>query len=379
MTLLIHAVGDLVLERPDASALLDAAAPVLATADLVVGQLEIPHLDGGQVHSTDVPAIPGPPSALDAVASAGFDVLTLAGNHIYDWGPDGVEQTRENCRARGILTCGAGTDLDEAYAPAIVQLEGRRVGIVSVNCVGPRESWASSVKAGAAYVDVVTHYATQGANPGGPPRIHTFADPASLQDFTRRIALAAAEVDLLVVALHKGLVHVPAEIAEYEFEIAHAAIDVGAAAVVGHHAHIMKGVELYRERPIFHGLGNFATVTQALSARPGGAAERQDWARRRQTLFGFVPDASMPDYPFHPESRHTMIATLELHDDRLVAGVVPCWIDDDAVPTPTGQGARGEQVAEYLRGITRRAGLATEYHWNGDQLTVQPTNDRETS
>ena len=72
----VHAVGDLVLERADSHPLLEPSAAALAQADLVVGQLEIPHLDVGVVQTTDVPAVPGPPAALDAVAAAGFDVLT---------------------------------------------------------------------------------------------------------------------------------------------------------------------------------------------------------------------------------------------------------------------------------------------------------------
>src|SRR5690625_6984982 len=63
---------------------------------------------------------------------------------------------------------------------------------------------------------------------------------------------------------------------------------------------IMRGVEVYRGRPIFHGLGNFVTVTRALS-RGGDSPERRAWAERREKLFGFRPDPAMPTYPFHPE------------------------------------------------------------------------------
>src|SRR5690606_11163559 len=225
----------------------------------------IPHLEDGVVQTTDVPAIPGPPSALDALAEAGFDILTLAGNHVYDFGPEGIRETREHCARRGIRTTGTGETLDEALAPAIAHVDGTSVAVLSDNCVGPRESWATSLKPGAAYVDVVTHYEPRGANPGGPPRIHTFAEPASLRRLYDAVGRAASEADLVIVALHKGLVHVPIEIAAYEREVAHAVIDAGAHAVIAHHAHIFKGVELYRGHPIFHGLGNFATVTRALA------------------------------------------------------------------------------------------------------------------
>lgn len=370
----VHAVGDLVLERSDSRALFDAAAPVLRTADVVLGHLEIPHLSEGAqrvVHSTDVPAIPGPPEALDAVAAAGFTMLTLAGNHIYDFGPEGIRQTRQHCADRGILTAGVGETLDEALQPMIAEIEGIRVAVLSVNCVGPRETWASSLKPGAAYIEVITHYEPRGANPGGPPRIETHAEATSLARVKEAVVRTAERADVVLVGLHKGLVHTPAEIADYEREVSHAVIDAGAHAVIGHHAHIMRGVEFHRGRPILHGMGNFATVTNSLSAKDGDAPERAAWARRRQRLFGFVPDPRMPDYPFHPESRNTAIAVLEMTYGRLDVSLIPCWIDETARPVPHGRDERGEAVADYLRMITADAGFATELSWDGDILRVR--------
>ncbi|MFC8680527.1 CapA family protein [Microbacterium ureisolvens] len=371
----VHAVGDLVLERDDARPLLEAAADTLRAADLVIGHLEIPHVASGVVQTTDVPALPGPPSALDALAEAGFDILTLAGNHVYDFGPEGMRETARHCADRGLRTVGIGETIDEAFEPVVVEVDGTRIAVLSVNCVGPGESRATTLKPGAAYIDVITHYEPRNANPGGPPRVDTFAEPASLRRFAAAVTDAATRADVVIVALHKGLVHVPVEIAAYEIEIAHAAVDAGAAAVVGHHAHIFKGVELYRGRPIFHGLGNFATVTKALSAAPGDAPEREAWARQRRRLFGFTPDPAMPEYPFHPESRHTAIAVLTLDGDRVEGGLIPCWIDGDARPVPVGGTERGEAVAAYLRGITGEAGFDTELHWVGDRLVARTKED----
>lgn len=367
----IHAVGDLVIERADSQPLFAPSAETLARADLTIGQLEIPHLVDGLVQTTDVPAIPGPPSALDGVAAAGFDVLTLAGNHIADFGPEGIRETVAHCAERGLRTVGTGETLDEAMRPLITQIGSRRVGVMSINCVGPRESWASSLKPGAAYVEIVTHYDAMGANPGGPPRVFTFPEPRSFERLLEAVRAAADQTDVLIVALHKGLVHVPADLADYERVLAYAVIDAGAHAVIAHHAHILRGVELYRSRPIYHGLGNFVTVTNALSARPGDAPERATWARRRRRLFGFDPDPTMPEYPFHPESRHTMIAAIEIRDTGEVgAFVIPCWIDQDARPVPHGHDADGERIADYLHTITGDAGLDTHYAWTGDRLAV---------
>ena len=368
----ILATGDLVLERADSTPLLAEATPVLAGADVLIGHLEVPHTEATVTMSTDVPALPAPPSALDGVAAAGFDVLTLAGNHVFDFGGEGIADTRAHCLARGMAVTGAGADLREAWEPAVVERDGLRIVVLSVNCVGPRESWAGSAKPGCAYVEVITHYEPRGANPGGPPRIHTFAEPRSLARMTDEIARHAAAGATVIVALHKGLVHQPVDIAAYEFEVAHAAVDAGAVAVIAHHAHIMKGVELHAGRPIFHGLGNFATVTRALSGADDDSPERRAWARERRRLFGFEPDPAMPDYPFHPDSRNTAIAVLELDGSGAVsAGAIPCRIDDEARPVPLTREGGGEQVADYLRGITRDAGLTTAFDWEGDRLTIR--------
>ena len=368
----VYATGDLVLERADTTELFASVSAVLAQADVVVGHLEVPHTDATVSMSTDVPALPAPPSALDGVAAAGFDVLTLAGNHVFDFGGEGIADTRAHCLTRGMSVTGAGENLDAAWEPAVVEHDSRKIAVLSVNCVGPRESWAGSNKPGCAYVEVVTHYEPRGANPGGPPRIYTFVEPRSLRHLTEQIARHAASDASVIVALHKGLVHQPIDLADYEREVSHAAIDAGAAAVIGHHAHIFKGVEVYRGRPIFHGLGNFATVTLALSGADDDSPERRAWARERRTLFGFEPDPAMPEYPFHPESRNTAIAVVEI-DERgaVAASVIPCWIEDDARPVPLARADGGERIGEYLRAITRDAGLTTEFEWEGDRLNIR--------
>jgi poly-gamma-glutamate synthesis protein (capsule biosynthesis protein) len=365
-------LGDLILDEPDPDALFAPSAELLRSADVLVGQVEVPHSRRGAVHSTDVPARPSDPEHLRALERVGLHVATLAGNHIADAGPEGIEDTVAGLRALGIETAGAGPSLREAREPAIVEAKGRRVGVLSFNCVGPREGWARPSKAGCAYVEVLTHYELDHAGPGGPPRIFTFATPESLAAMREDIAALRARVDVVVVALHKGLGHVRAALAMYEQVLARAAVDAGADVVVGHHAHVLRGIELHAGKPIFHGLGNFATVTRALSPSNPDTPEAAAWARRRVELFGFTPDPAMPAYPFNPESRHTMIADCRVRADGSVdAGFVPCWIDDDARPVPLGR-SDGRFVADYVDAIGREAGLATRLAWDGDRVRCLP-------
>ncbi|WAP53565.1 CapA family protein [Streptomyces sp. S465] len=367
----ILAVGDIVLDEPEPDSFFDPSRAALAAGDVVIGHVEVPHSTTTVQTSTDVPAPPADPAALGALARAGFHIATLAGNHIADAGPEGVLDTVRHAREHGLVTTGAGAGLAAARQPAVVTGAGRSVAVLSYNCVGPRESWATSAKPGCAYVHVLTHYELDHASPGGPPNIYTFADPDSLERMRDDVARAKREADVVVVALHKGIGHTPAAIAMYERPVAQAAVDAGADAVVAHHAHIMRGIEMYRGRPIYHGLGNFVTVTRALT--PSGdddSPERAEWARRRVELYGFTPDPDMPYYPFHPESRNTVIASVEVDDDGVRAGLVPCLIDDRGRPVPLTRDTGGEEVVEYVRDITRRAGLHTRFEWAGESVVT---------
>ncbi|WP_019810835.1 CapA family protein [Saccharomonospora halophila] len=374
----VASVGDLILDEPDPASLLAPAAALSREADVTVGHVEVPHSTATGQASTDVPAPPADPAALTALREAGFDVATLAGNHIYDAGGIGVVDTVRHAREAGLVPVGAGADLAEAREPAIVERGGLRIGVLSYNCVGPRESWATSGKPGCAYVHVLTHYELDHASPGGPPKIYTFADPDSLEAMADDVRRLRADVDVVLVSFHKGIGHTPAAVAMYERPVARAAVDAGAHAVFSHHAHIMRGIETYRGRPIFHGLGNFATATRALTPSDGApSVERDAWARRRKELFGFEPDPRMPYYPFHPESRNTAIAWCRFDESGLhEAGFVPCRIDDAARPVPCGDTEDAQRVADYIDHITRTAGLNGRFARDGAHVVIDLSSER---
>jgi hypothetical protein len=361
-------VGDLILDEPQPDRFFDAVRPVLQAADLVVGHVEVPFSI-----RTDHGLNPNPgrePAKLMALARAGIGVATLAGNHIFDAGRVGLEETLRGLEQAGIVSAGAGLDLASARRPAIVECQGVRIGVLSFNCVGPRESWAGPDKAGAAYVEVLTHYELDHANPGGPPsRVISVAVPDSLEAMRCDIERTRLEVDLLVIAFHKGVTHTPARLAMYERPLARAAIEAGADVVVGHHAHLLRGVEVHRGRPIFHGLGNFVTVTRLLNLEDNPNPKMLEWARRRRELFGFSPDPAYPTYPFHPEAKYTMIARVVAGKDGVrEAGFLPCWVAPDGRPLVCGNDELGLAVAAYVEEITKRAGLEACFRWEGRRV-----------
>ncbi|HEY6458312.1 MAG TPA: CapA family protein [Steroidobacteraceae bacterium] len=345
--------GDLVLDEPDPGHWLSGIAPDLRAATLAVGHLEVPHTRRGAEMAADVPAPGADPAHLAALAAAGIQIVTLAGNHLADCGPEGITDTLAELDRLGIGHCGAGENLHEARRPAWFESDGLRMAVLSYNCVGPQESWARQDAPGCAYVRVL---ADDGGAIKPSARLHT-AEPASVQGMADDIAAARrAGAQLCVVALHKGIVHTPARLAPYERPLSHAAIDAGADVVIGHHAHILRGIEQYRGRPIFHGLGNGCVVTRALSVEQSNP-KRAEWARRRREMFGFEPDPAYFLAPFHPQAVHGMLARVLIEAGRLAAvGFIPLFVEPPGRPT-RARGAAAEAVACYVADISRQAAL----------------------
>jgi len=344
--------GDLVLDEPPADFWLGGIAPLTLAADVTIGHLEVPHTHRGIEVGGDVPAPGADPAHLSALERAGFDVLTLAGNHIADCGAEGIDDTRRELDRLGIICCGAGSTLSRARQPARLLCAGRRVAVLSYNCVGPESGWATSDKAGCAYVRI----ATADGQPVNPTAPLVAPERNSLTEMQSDIAAAAADSDLVIVALHKGLVHTPARLAPYEQPVAYAAIEAGANAVIGHHAHIIRGMEVYLGKPIFHGLGNGCVVTRALSPHQDHPA-RAAWALKRKQMFGFEPD---PEYwlaPFHPEAVHALLGRLRWHEDgRIEAGFVPVHVEAPGRPV-IANAMQAAAITAYMTRITLAAGL----------------------
>jgi poly-gamma-glutamate synthesis protein (capsule biosynthesis protein) len=369
----VLAVGDIILGAPDPARFFGPSTSTLQAGDAVIAHVETPYTREGIQMPVDVPSSAGDPARLSALPSVGFNLATIAGNHAYDQGLPGVRDTIATLRSLGLETAGTGLTLAEARQPAFLERKGVRFGLLSFNAVGPRASWAGPAKAGAAYVDVMTHYEQEYATPGGPGRIYTFVEPDSLEAMEHDIEALRPQCDIAIVAFHKGVGHTHAEIASAEKHLTHAAVNAGADIVIGHHAHICKGIEVYRGKPIYHGLGNFVTPSEQLSDDPrkNTSPERLAWAKRRKKLFGFEPDPSMPNYLFHPESRNTLIARIVVSSQGVVqAGFVPCYIDRQVRPMPVTRDDGGQPVVDYLSGITAEVGFKTQFAWSEDGTQV---------
>jgi poly-gamma-glutamate synthesis protein (capsule biosynthesis protein) len=350
--LTILLTGDLVIDVDEPDHWLAGISPAVQSADISIGHLEVPHTRRGTELAADVPATAAPPENLDALARAGFDALTLGGNHIADWGPEGIEDTIGRLDELGIVHTGAGATLEEAREPARLECRGRRIAVLSYNCVGPEAAWAAGTRAGCNYLRI----ATTDGSPVAPAAALTEVTDEALWQLTDDIVAVRSSADLVVVALHKGLVHTPAALAPYERTLAIAALAAGADIVIGHHAHILRGIEISGGHPIFHGLGNACVVTHALAPDQDHPA-RAAWARRRRELFGFEPDPRFPLAPFHPEALHGVLGIVIAHaSGRLSTGVVPIHVEPPGRPVCVSD-SRADDVIAYLERIADLAGL----------------------
>jgi poly-gamma-glutamate synthesis protein (capsule biosynthesis protein) len=366
--------GELMLCMPDPmEAFFQPAKPVLHTADVLFSHLEVMHT------RRPTPAwesrLPAPdPDHLSCLQEANYQVVSLAGNPAYGYGPAGIEDTSAWLHEHGIETVGAGMNIDEARLPAIIERNGVKFGFLAFDCIGVKANAASKSKAGTAYVDILTHF-EQVRWPGEPPAIYTWAEPWSLQAMGEDIARLRAQCDVLTVALHMGLRRELTGLADYETQVAHAAIDAGADVIVGYHAHAIKGIAFYKDKPIFHCMGNMVTAYPWESHRRFRQAEpdtltlsriREHAGEGRAQI-----DPDYPSYPFAAHARNAMIAKFDIRD-RQVASIrlIPCLINKQGQPEVHGRDDGGEQVLEHVRMVTEGAKLNAKFEWSGDEIEV---------
>jgi poly-gamma-glutamate capsule biosynthesis protein CapA/YwtB (metallophosphatase superfamily) len=212
---------------------------LLRDADLAVANLEAPITDGGDrigVYTHYVYRAPSKSAA--ALAWAGFDLVTMANNHVVDYGASGIADSAKHLRAAGVEVVGAGKGDGEARRGAIVTIGDLRVGIVAY-CEDQLffHVWMNL-------------FAKRG---------HAGAAMLSERNLSDDVARLRPKVDVLIVALHAGYNYTPPRGATRSW--AERAIDLGADAVVVHHPHIAHPVALYKGRPILLSIGNFAFGT----------------------------------------------------------------------------------------------------------------------
>jgi poly-gamma-glutamate capsule biosynthesis protein CapA/YwtB (metallophosphatase superfamily) len=371
--IVLTGVGDVSPMREDPSSAFKNVAPIFRQADISFCQVELV-LSSGRIDPDW--ALINPENAEkvgQALGGAGFDVISLAGNHHLDSGPEALMDSIATLKKNRIAPVGVGANIAEARAPAIVERKGTRVAFLAYSAIlfrGPVPYEATENRPGCAPMYVTTHYEQVDWQPGTPPRIITIADKDDLAAMVDSVKKAKALADVVVISIHWGIHIVPSLIAMYEYEVGHAAIDAGADLILGHHAHILKGIEVYKGKVIFHNLGNFVHDKPRLVKKPDIVGR---YGGSPLMLHRF--DAKTKgEYPY-ADSKKTVIAKALIEGGQIrKITFQPCVINDGTPEPLSSSDKRYDEVVDYVKWITKDQGLDTEFRPGQEEIEVLTTS-----
>ncbi|WP_161138940.1 CapA family protein [Propylenella binzhouense] len=289
------------------------------------------------------------PSLLAELEWLGIGLVSAANNHAYDYNESGALATITHLEEAGLAFAGIGRNLAAARAPGYCDTRGGRVGLVAATTTFYPWSRAGAARSDAtgrpginplAFGTVFTvppdalevlrrlsrdlgfakeaerkrkhFYSDAEAPQGGADEVHFLdhnfsagpaarfarpADPADLAANMKSLGEARRQADWVIASIHShDFAHASAatasrqaemtEPAECVVEFAHGAIDAGADIVAGHGSHTALGIEIYKGRPVFYGLGNFIFQNETMTSFPADSYER----------FGLPSDATPADF-----------------------------------------------------------------------------------
>lgn len=180
------------------------------------------------------------PANVPCLAAAALDCCVLANNHVLDWGHRGLDETLDTLHGAGLRTAGAGRDAAEAAAPAVIALPGKgRVLVFAFGTAsaGVPADWAA------------------GERRAGVNVLGDLSD-AAVARIAADVGYAKRAGDLVVLSIHWGG-NWGYAVSPAERRFAHAIVDAGVDVVHGHSSHHPRGIEVYRDRPILYGCGDF--------------------------------------------------------------------------------------------------------------------------
>lgn len=265
------------------------------------------------------------PEILDDLKHFGFNLYNTATNHSLDYSHGGVLATIQHLKERHMLFAGTGESLEEACAPVYLDTPGARVAMIGVcssfhdsDIAGNRNSHLpgrpglnplrvqTTYHVKKSYYDTLQSIADQTqmnaaklrsiANGFAAPlpegklnfgglsfllsdenAIHTSPLQRDMDRILQSIRSAKEQADYVLVSLHahQSLCGDPAEPAEFIKTFAHACIEAGAHAILGHGPHELRGIEIYQGCPIFYSLGNFIFQTDTVASQPAEAYENK--------------------------------------------------------------------------------------------------------
>ena len=337
------------------------------------------------------------PELADELVWAGIDMVSRANNHTGDYGVEGLRLTTRYVEEAGLVHAGAGESLAEAREARFLETARGRVAIISMASTFPEHSRAGNARgsmrsrpglsplrfttervATAEQIDrlgEVLDAMSLGFNrtergaralgttfvEGDAPDVITRPDPDDVAEIAAVVRSASALADHVLVTIHahesKGRTSVPAD---FIVEFARAMVDAGATMFVGHGPHVLRGIEIYRGRPIFYSLGDFVFQNETLLRLPAENYERYDLgtdshvadfnaARYRNETTGFPVNREIWEAVVAmPTFTDGALTELALHPITLGFGK-PAWVRGRPML------ARGELAGKILGDLVERS------------------------
>ncbi len=338
--------------------------PTLQAVDMRFGNCERQYSTRGTVNK-EYPHGCQPPEMAAIFDQCGFDAVTLANNHMYDFGPEPLLDTRALILSKGIRVTGAGKDLAEARLPAIVECKGLTVGFLGYCSVIPKGGEAGPDKIGIAPLGATS--AIEDRGPNFPPRATSKAFPEHLAMIAEDIASLRRQVDIVVVAFHWGILWAPRLIADYQVETAHHAIDAGADLILGHHAHVPKAIETYKGKVCFYSLSNFCMT------KPDPSFRWQEEPWKVGAIRNYADqDPAYPLLPYGADAKRTLMAKAIFAKDGVKSvSFIPMLIDRQYRPEVLHNGdPRFDDAVRYMEWASD--GFAHRFTVDGDEVRIDP-------
>ena len=318
--------------------------------------------NGGSHHQSD-------PRTLRICADYGFNMTTFNNNHAFDWGYGGMLNTLEALKNSDFVHAGVGMNLDEAAAPAYLETPKGRVALISVNtdfvnlaAMAGKQGRRTPGRPGLnplrtpryfevtpAQLEVLREIAEQsGVNDslkisrgegysslkeddsivelgymttfrkGNEAKYHITLHEGDMARLEQSISQAATQADYILVSVHchaaegDSKENAPAFLQEF----AHKAIDMGAHAIIGHGPHLLRPLEIYKNRPIFYSLGDFMLHNESVTVQPEDMFEK----------YGLTSDAPLNEV-YRRRSRNYTAGLLT--DHRMLEAVIPYFEMED--------------------------------------------------
>jgi len=256
---------------------------------------------------------------------------------------------------------GAGRDLAEARAPAVVEAKGIRVAFLAYCSILNKGYWATATTPGIAPLRVHTYYEAFDYQPGIPPKVVTVPYEEDLTALLDDVRNARKLADVVVLSLHWGIHFIPKLVADYQPHVAHAAFEAGADVIFGHHAHTPKAIGVHAGKVCFYSLSNFIMSSTAKSA---------EQAREFEHRYGVKLDPDYPHLAYGEDAKRSLIAKARVSKKGVdEAAFLPVMIDTQLRPEVLrADDGRFNDMLAFMEWVSE--GFAHRFIAKGDEVVV---------